>query len=111
MHGVHDHRIVRQLKVRRHDQGQARKAALVLFLDHLIIEVRSAKPSGQHVLEDVLHVGPDQRHPFAGELAEAPDVADVRRDTQRAEPAAARAVLDDAEIVGLHIEEHLRRTG
>src|SRR5689334_1935770 len=97
--------------MRRDAKREPREAALVFLFGELIVQRAAAEARRKQLVEDALHVAADERDPFAGELAEAADVAEVRAETELLPGAAAGPTIDGAVVVRLHVEQQLGRAG
>lgn len=81
------------------------------MLDELIVRHGAAEPRGERLLQDVVQVGREKRHPLAGQLLEAPDGVQMRPVADLVERAAAVALLKHRVVADLRVQEDLRRGG
>ena len=91
------------------EQRQPREPVLALLLEQLEVLRAAAEALRQNLLEHPQHLAADQRDTLAGELAEAPDPPQVATVSELLQRASAVTLLDDAVVVALHVEQHLRR--
>ena len=80
---------------------------LRLLLRDLILEPGPAEPGRQHLLQDPFEVRAGERHAFAGQLLEAPDLREMHPQAERPQQAITVALLDVGVIAELHVEGDL----